>query len=269
MTFRAIVTGVLFVLAGVAPTAAQDIEAGQALAADVCAACHGANGIGVGDQFPNLAGQKVNYLDAQLKSFRADRRKNPIMEAVAEQLSDGDIANLAAFFASLPGATPETANSQPLSNLVATRMVFPGDFETGFTHYTTINFENRKQVRKYYANAVAVAAARDGVPFPAGSVFLVEVYAAKLDADGKPVVGDDGFYEIEKLNAYTGMEKQAGWGNDFPDLLRNGDWNYALFRADKAARQGVNQATCLACHKPLADEDYVFTLEPLKDAAQR
>lgn len=269
MRFRHIALSALMALGGMAPVHAQDMEAGQALAAEVCAACHGANGIGVGDRFPNLAGQKANYLDDQLKAFRADRRKNPMMKAIAEQLSDDDIANLAMFFASLPGATPDTANSQPLDNLVSARMAFPADFDSGFTHYTTINFENRKQVRKYYANAAALTAARAGGPFPDGSVLLVEVFAAKLGDDGKPVVGADGFYEIDKLNAYTGMEKQPGWGDDIPELLRNGDWNYALFAGNKSARQGVNQATCLACHKPLADDDFVFTLKQLQEVARQ
>ena len=188
---------------------------------------------------------------------------------IRDRLSDDDIANLAMFYASLPGATPDSANSQPLDNLVAQRMAFPADFDGGFTHYHTINFENRRQVRKYYANATALAAARDGQPFPDGSVLLVEVFAAKLGDDGKPVVGADGFYEIDKLSAHTGMQKQAGWGDDIPELLRNGDWNYALFGANKTPRPGVNQATCLACHKPLADDDFVFTLEKLREVARK
>ena len=162
MKIRHIALSALVAFGGFAPVHAQDMAAGKVLATEVCAACHGANGIGVGDRFPNLAGQKAKYLDGQLKAFKADRRKNPMMKAVAEQLSADDIADLAAFFASLPGATPDTANSKPLGNLVAARMAFPADFERGFTHYTTINFANRKQLRKYYANTAALAAARDG-----------------------------------------------------------------------------------------------------------
>ena len=269
MKIRHIALSALVAFGGFAPVHAQDMAAGKVLATEVCAACHGANGIGVGDRFPNLASQKAKYLDGQLKAFKAERRKNPMMKAVAEQLSADDIADLAAFFASLPGATPDTANSKPLGNLVAARMAFPADFERGFTHYTTINFANRKQLRKYYANTAALAAARDGRPLPDGSVFVVEVFGVKLGDDGKPTVGADGFFVADKLNAYTGMEKQSGWGGDFPELLRNGDWNYALFGATKAARQGVNQATCLACHKPLADDSFVFTLKKLQEVARQ
>ena len=55
------------------------------------------------------------------------------------------------------------------------------------------------------------------------------------------------------------------WGNDIPEMLRNATWNYALFTADKQ-RPGVNQAECLACHKPLENVSYTFTLKQLSQA---
>ena len=63
------------------------------------------------------------------------------------------------------------------------------------------------------------------------------------------------------------MERQAGWGAEFPEVLRNEDWQYAGFTAAKQARAGVNQAECLACHKPLDKASYTFSLEPLTLAA--
>ncbi|GAB57693.1 c-type cytochrome [Rheinheimera nanhaiensis] len=88
-------------LLGSAGVAAADIDAGKAKAA-VCAACHGANGISVIPDYPNLAGQKVRYLEASIKAYRDGERKNPIMSPMASGLSDADIANIAAFYASLP-----------------------------------------------------------------------------------------------------------------------------------------------------------------------
>lgn len=79
---------------------AADIEAGKAKAA-VCAACHGANGISQIPMYPNLAGQKEQYLVLQLKAFRAKERNNMIMAPMAAALSDDDIANLSAYYASL------------------------------------------------------------------------------------------------------------------------------------------------------------------------
>ena len=79
---------------------AGDAAAGKSRAA-ACAACHGANGISSNEIWPNLAGQKETYLAAQLKAFRDGDRKNPMMAPMAAGLSDADIANLAAYYASL------------------------------------------------------------------------------------------------------------------------------------------------------------------------
>ncbi|MBY6195293.1 c-type cytochrome [Marinobacter hydrocarbonoclasticus] len=88
----------------VASMAAGDIEAGKAKAA-VCAACHGQNGISQVPIYPNLAGQKEQYLVASLKAYKAGQRQGgqaPVMQGQATALSDADIANLAAYYASLP-----------------------------------------------------------------------------------------------------------------------------------------------------------------------
>jgi len=83
-----------------ASVSAADIDAGKAKSA-VCAACHGAAGISAVPIYPNLAGQKVPYLEKQLKAFRDGTRQDPIMSSMAKPLSDADIANVAAYFGSL------------------------------------------------------------------------------------------------------------------------------------------------------------------------
>lgn len=248
------------------PLGAADIEAGKTKSF-ACASCHGQDGVSVSPAIPNLAGQKQDYLSAQLKAFKSGTRKNPMMNAVATQLSDTDIDNLAAFWNSLPGASG-TAKSEIPSHIAKMRMAFPENYKKDFVYYTTINFADRKQVRKYYANQAAVKAGRDGKPLPQGSAFLVEVYSVKLDDTKHPVKGADGFFVPEKLIFYTGMETQPGWGKDFPELLRNADWNYAVFTADKKVRPGVNQGECLACHKPLDKDSYVFSLKALQAKAK-
>jgi cytochrome c553 len=84
-------------------TAEADVEAGK-LAAIQCQACHGKDGIGLTPQTPNLAGQKELYLSTQLVAYRSGSRKNSIMSPLAKPLTDEEIANLAAYFASLPAA---------------------------------------------------------------------------------------------------------------------------------------------------------------------
>ena len=85
------------------PILAADIAAGKAKSA-TCAACHGSNGISMIPMYPNLAGQKEQYLVLQLKAFRDGERKNMVMAPMAMGLSDTDIANLSAYYASLDGS---------------------------------------------------------------------------------------------------------------------------------------------------------------------
>ncbi len=73
-----------------------------------CAACHGADGKGIAPNFPVLAGQHASYLAHSLKQYRSGERKNAVMAPQAAGLSDDDIADLAAYYASLEGLeTPE------------------------------------------------------------------------------------------------------------------------------------------------------------------
>jgi cytochrome c553 len=247
---------------------AADVEAGKAKVQAVCAACHGVNGVSVSDTIPNLAGQKAAYLENQLKALREGTRKNPIMNAIAGQLSNDDVANVAAYFATQPGGA-STAKSEFLPNIAKTGVSFPENYKSTFIKYHTINFPATRQVRYYFANPAAVKAAREGKDLPNGSVLFAEVYSAKLDAEKKPITGADGFFQPDQLIFYTAMARDAGWGKDIPEMLRNEDWNYAVFTTAKQHRPGVNQAECLACHKPLDKASYTFTLKELTAAAKK
>ena len=91
----ALLTTLLFVSSS---ASAGDVAAGKAKSA-ICAACHGATGNSVNPLWPNLAGQKEQYLAKQIRAFRDGIRKDPMMAPMVAGLSDADIANLAAYFA--------------------------------------------------------------------------------------------------------------------------------------------------------------------------
>lgn len=83
--------------------AAGDAAAGKAKSA-VCATCHGADGISLAPIYPNLKGQKEAYLASSLKAYKTGQRKGGMSAIMAPQsmaLSDIDMANLAAYYASL------------------------------------------------------------------------------------------------------------------------------------------------------------------------
>jgi cytochrome c553 len=244
-----------------------NLAAGKARVEAACAACHGANGISISDTIPNLAGQRSAYLEAQLRALKAGTRRNAVMNAIAAQLGPEDIANVAAYFNSLqPAGT--AARSDPFAALVRTNVTFPEGYKSTFKMYQTVNRPDINQVRYLWANPIAWEAARQGKPLPHGSVLLLEQHAAKLEG-GKPVTGADGFFVSDRLVAYALMAQGPGWGNDIPEILRNGDWNYAVFTPDMKLRPGVSTGECLACHKPLDKANYLFSNDPLFAASKR
>ena len=85
-----------------AASAKGNASAGKAKAA-VCEACHGLDGKSVDPTYPNLAGQYEDYLQKALADYRAGRRVNPIMAGFAAPLTDQDIKDLAAWYASQDG----------------------------------------------------------------------------------------------------------------------------------------------------------------------
>jgi cytochrome c553 len=261
--------GCLTLIAAASGALAADAGAGKAKAEAVCSACHGINGVSVTDVIPNLAGQKAGYIEVQLKALKDGSRKHQVMGPMAAQLSADDIANVAAFYSSLPGASASSAKSAFLPNLAKSGVTFPENYKSTFVKYHTINFPAQRQVRYYFANPAALQAAKDGKDLPNGAYLFAEVYSAKLDADKKPVTGPDGFFVADQLMFYTAMARDAGWGKDIPDMLRNEEWNYAVFTLDKQQRPGVNQAECLACHKPLDKVSYTYTLTELTGVAKK
>ena len=87
-------------LAAALPAVAADAAAGKAKAA-ACSACHGAIGVSAMPGTPNLAGQPEDYLAAQLRAYKSGARKHEVMSLMAAPLSDADIGNLAAWYASI------------------------------------------------------------------------------------------------------------------------------------------------------------------------
>ena len=76
-----------------------DLARGQAIATQVCSACHTVDGSRGSPANPILAGQHPEYIVKQLTEFKADKRQNPIMKGFASALSEEDMRNVAAFYA--------------------------------------------------------------------------------------------------------------------------------------------------------------------------
>lgn len=96
----ALAVGLVF---ATAPAYAQDAAKAQSIAAQVCAACHAADGNSIGPANPKIAGQFPEYLHKQLADFRAQGGKKPardnaVMTSMVANLSEADLKNLAAYY---------------------------------------------------------------------------------------------------------------------------------------------------------------------------
>ena len=258
--------GLIVALAVALPAPAANIEAGKAKVAQVCAACHGVAGVSVSDTIPNLAGQRARYLEDQLRLLKSGARKSGIMNSIAGQLSNDDIANIAAYFGTMPGAAVG-AMSDFMPTIAKTQAKYPANYKASFVKYGAANFPELKQVRHYYANPIALRAAKNGTALPAGSVIMTEVYTVKMDDRLDLAKGPDGIYVPNQLLYNSVMERGDGWGKDLPLMLRNEDWNYAAFMPNGSPRPGINHAECLACHRAQDQVNFMFTMKELRDTA--
>jgi hypothetical protein len=148
------------------------------------------------------------------------------------------------------------------------KIMFPAEYAKG-TVYMTLDRPENKQVREYYTSPAAIDAARKGASLPTGTVIAVVQYAAQLDPQGNPAKDANGrFIKTNTIQGYTVMEKQAGWGSEYPEAKRNGEWEYQVFRADKTPNANANLDSCFNCHKPQASNDFVYTYDKMKVAAR-
>jgi cytochrome c553 len=80
---------------------------------ELCAGCHGKEGISEMPNTPSLAGQPDQFLQWQLIFFRSGARKNDLMAPISADLSNEDVRNLAGYFAALPPPPPATSDDDP------------------------------------------------------------------------------------------------------------------------------------------------------------
>jgi cytochrome c553 len=97
---RLIVAVLLSALPGAALAADGDVAAGRQKALQ-CQTCHGLDGMSKLPEAPHIAGQPVPYLIKSLNDFRQGVRKNEMMDVVAKELTDQDVADLAAYYSAI------------------------------------------------------------------------------------------------------------------------------------------------------------------------
>jgi plastocyanin len=142
------------------------------------------------------------------------------------------------------------------------KIAFPVNYKDHVL-YATVDRYDTKQYRELYGTPEAVKAAREGKPIPSGTVLTLVQYKAQVDAQGHPIKDANGRFVKGDLIAYTVMEKRTGWGTEYADDIRNGEWEYAAFGADRKLNEKANYKGCFQCHKPHEKQDFVISLAKL------
>jgi plastocyanin len=143
------------------------------------------------------------------------------------------------------------------------KVVFPDGFEK-HTLYSVVDRYDTKQYRELYATPATVEAVRRGEPIPSGTVLTMVVSKAQADAQGNPLKDGNGRFLKGDLAFIAVMEKRTGWGTEYPADLRNGEWEYQMFTADRKVNDKANLTACFQCHKPHEGQDYVISLASLR-----
>ena len=139
------------------------------------------------------------------------------------------------------------------------KIAFPAGWEK-FVLYNVVDRYDNKQYRELYASTQeAVDAAKAGKPLPDGTVLVLAQYKAQVDAQGNPIKDPKGRFVKGEPVALTVMEKRTGWGTEYPDDFRNGEWEYAAFSLDGKLNTQANYKACFQCHKPHEKLDFVIS----------
>ena len=146
------------------------------------------------------------------------------------------------------------------------RVAWPENYATHFVRYHAVDKpkgDNPAKIRFMYVNPDALAQAKAGEPLPNGTMLIMEDRTIELNEDGSPHTDKQGrFIATNKITAVIIQQKQSGWGNDYPEEIRNGDREYAVYNADGRLKDNVEYEKCFICHKGQAGADYNFTFTP-------
>jgi hypothetical protein len=141
----------------------------------------------------------------------------------------------------------------------ADRVGFPADYRS-YPVLRTANITTQARLGTIYGNAPAASihdVAR--LPYPNGSVVVMEWATPVKNAGGSPVVGADGLWQKGEVVRLDVMRREAGYGTAYGDK-RAGEWEFASYTPDgKPFAPAIDASACAACHtKPGVARDFVF-----------
>jgi hypothetical protein len=142
----------------------------------------------------------------------------------------------------------------------ATDRVGRPDYANGFIELRRFYGAERQRVGTVYANGKAASVTNLGeLPYPDGSIFVVEWRRALMDGTGTPLRDAAGYVRGGEVTQIDVMRSEAGYGADYRDV-RTGNWEFVSYRPDGSHFVAPAQSSqCAACHVAAGTErDFVF-----------
>jgi hypothetical protein len=163
-------------------------------------------------------------------------------------------------FAGAAAAATSPADSPEPSAPKVDRVGFPRSYQEKFTILRTVNKPDKKQVVTVYGNGPAASITqRDQLPYPDGSIIVMETASAVADATGKPLADEKGVYRKDKVVGLHVMRREKDFGAEY-GKNRTGEWEYVEYRADESYITPPQKSfACAECHvKAGRDRDFVY-----------
>jgi len=143
------------------------------------------------------------------------------------------------------------------------KIAFPDNYRTTYTNYLSLDrTQNPDQIIRLFANDVAMQGPDKDGKLPYGSILVAEIYKAKLDEDGAAITSSLGQRISDKFALVAVMQREEGWGEQYPEGVRNGNWDMAAFNPDGSTAD-KDIVACLSCHAPLTETNFLFSYDHL------
>jgi len=144
------------------------------------------------------------------------------------------------------------------------KIFLPENYRQTYTNYLSLDrVQNPDQIIRLFANDIAMQGPGEDGKMPFGSILVGEIFSAKKDSEGGVITSSLGRRIIDKLDLIAVMQREKGWGTEYPEAIRNGNWEYAAFNTDGSVSD-KDLISCVACHAPLGKTNFLFSYEHLK-----
>lgn len=150
-----------------------------------------------------------------------------------------------------------------VANADTHRVALPTDYRESFEEYIALDrIQNPDQFIRLFANEVAMQGRNENGELAEGSIIVAEVYSVLKNEDGSVKTTLLNRRVKDKLKLLAVMEKRKAFSDNPVSTIKTGDWDFGAYKPNgEVAPKNLDQ--CRACHMPLTETDFLFSIEHL------